>query len=132
MRASHRLLVATAAVTGTIIATPAIAQRATTLRVVAVERAAGDRVIVVAKGSASRPTSLVLKVTSQPQQRVRGQWLVSCHRGGPSRSTRGTFDGRTTLRRTLRMAFSAPRRCQVSASAQLTARGRIRLTLLRR
>lgn len=115
-----------------VIATVADAGSAPALRVITSEAASGSRVVVVAAGSASRPGGLALRVGSRPRQRVRGQWLVTCRRSGRSRTTRGTFDGRTTLRRTLRMGYAKPRRCRVSASAQLTARGRIRLTLLRR
>ena len=132
MRASCRFLAASAGAAATLVAMPVVAQPASSLHVIAAERATGNRVIVVAAGSASRPASLVLKVTSQPRQQVRGQWLVTCRRGGSSRSTRGTFSGRTVLRRTLRMPFSTPRRCRVSASAQLGSRGSIRLALLRR
>ena len=102
------------------------------MRVIASERASGSRVIVVAAASASRPAGLALRVSSRPRQRVHGQWLVTCRRSGRSRSKRGNFNGRTTLRRSLRMPFSKPRRCRISASAQLGSRGRIRLTLLRR
>jgi len=132
MRASCRFIAAAAVAAVTAVATPAVAQPASSLHVIAAERASGSRVIVVASGSVSRPAGLVLKVTSEPRQRVHGQWLVTCHRGGSSRSTRGTFSGSTTLRRTLRMPFSTPRRCRISASAQLSSRGRIRLALLRR
>ena len=101
-------------------------------RTIASERAAGSRAIVVAEARAARPAGLALRVTSRPRQRVRGQWLVTCRKSGRSRSTRGVFDGRTPLRRVLGMPFASPRRCRVSASAQLTSKGRIRLTLSRR
>ena len=129
---SRWVVLLSAIAAGTMVGAPAAAGGASPLRVIASERASGSRVIVVAAASASRPAGLALRVGSRPPQRVRGQWLVTCQRAGRSRSTRGTFDGPTTLRRSLRMPYSRPRRCRVSASAQLTARGRIRLTLLRR
>ena len=110
----------------------ALAEASSGLRTIASEGAGGSRAIVVAKATASRPAGLALRVSSRPRQRVRGQWLVTCRKSGRARSTRGNFDGPTTLRRTLELPFSSPRRCRVSASAQLTTKGRIRLTLLSR
>ena len=132
VRAFHPLavlLTATAAVLGGGLA---FAEAPSPLRTIASEGARGSRAIVVAKATASRPAGLALRVSSRPRQRVRGQWLVTCRKSGRSRSARGNFDGSTTLRRTLELPLSSPRRCRVSASAQLTAKGRIRLTLLRR
>lgn len=113
--------------------TPGGARLAAERGVIASEGAGGSRAIVVAEGTTRRPRRLRMRVSSRPLQRVSGQWLVTCRpRSGRRRSARGTFAGRTTLRRTLRIPVASPRRCRVSATAQLSSRGRIRITLLRR
>ena len=129
MHAASRLL--TVAAAGTLAAAPAVA-RSSAWRTITTERASGSRVIVVAAASTSRPRGLALRVSSRPRQRVRGQWLVTCRRGRRSRSRRGTFSDRTPLRRTLAMGYARPAHCRISASAQLSSRGRVALTLLRR
>ena len=101
-------------------------------RVIASETARGLRVIVVASGSARRPRGLSMRVGSRPRQRVTGQWLVTCSKAGQRRTRRGEYGGRTTFRRSLPLPFARPRRCTVSASGQLSRRGRIRITLLAR
>ena len=88
-------------------------------------RARGDFAICVAGGNVNRPLALYVYVSATPGQHVSGAWTVVCSKGLGAGSKSGSFSGRTTLRRYIRMPYRRPDSCTVSADAQLSHSGRL-------
>jgi hypothetical protein len=100
------------------------------LRKIASKAASGDYAVALASGTARRPRRLYVRVSAEPSQEVDGAWSMVCSRGFGAGSKSGSFSARTPVRRTLRKPMNRPDDCTVSASAQLSRSGRVRVTLL--
>jgi hypothetical protein len=94
------------------------------------ESARGHHAYASAAGVIVTPASIKLRVVATPRQRVSGSWTMLCSFGFAGGSASGSFSGGTTLRLTLPIPLPGPDQCTVSAEAQLTHRGRVRVTLL--
>ena len=94
--------------------------------------ARGNYATCVASGSVNHPHALFVKVASRPRQRVAVYWSTVCSRGYGAGSKSGSFKARTPVRRQVKMAYAAPDDCTMSASAQLTHKGGLRVKLLAR
>ena len=117
--------VRTAIVAGLLAALTALAEPALAA-VIIVDRAIarGDYAVATAGGSVDRPRRLWVKVGARPNQRVDVSWVTVCSRGFGAGSRDGSFSGVTPLRRRIAMPYRRPDDCTVSASAQLSGRGR--------
>jgi hypothetical protein len=85
--------------------------------------AAGEFATCVASGTANRPVSIHLHVRAEPNQHVSGAWDSTCSKGLGAGSESGTFSGMTRLRHLIRMSYTHPDSCIVSADAQLSQSG---------
>jgi hypothetical protein len=85
--------------------------------------AAGAFATCVAGGTANRPVSIHLHVRAEPNQHVSGAWDSVCSKGLGAGSKSGTFSGMTRLRHLIRMSYTHPDSCIVSADAQLSQSG---------
>lgn len=97
--------------------------------VFAQESASGNYAIATAAGNVNHPTAIYVKVISHPSQRVNGAWLVVCSRGFGAGSKQGHVGGRTTLTQKLKMPYARPSSCTVSANAQLSKGGSVKVKL---
>jgi hypothetical protein len=115
-----RPLTAAFALMLTLMAEPAIAD------IVVVDRATarGDYAVATASGTVDNPRRLWVKVKARPNQRVDVYWLTVCSKGYGAGSKDGDFSGLTPLRKRIGMPYRRPDSCTVSASAQLSGRGR--------
>jgi hypothetical protein len=96
--------------------------------------AAGGFATCVASGTANRPVSIHLHVKAEPNQHVSGAWDSTCSKGLGAGSESGTFSGRTPLRHLIRMSYTHPDSCIVSADGQLSRNGnhiKLRITYRR-
>jgi hypothetical protein len=94
------------------------------------ESSSGDYATVVASGSVENPSTIRVRVTASPKQRITGNWTLVCSRGTGAGSKSGKFSGRTTIVRRMRLPMGNPDSCTASAGASLDRGGRIRVTLL--
>jgi hypothetical protein len=100
---------ALAAASATILATtPAWASSAAHSRQLGSCSARGDFAICDAGGSVNHPLSLVVHVTSAPDQHISGAWDVVCGKGNGAGGKSGSFSGRTPFKRTLKMPYARP------------------------
>ncbi len=97
--------------------------------VFAQESASGEYAIATAAGNVGHPRAIYVKVISHPRQRVRGAWLVTCAKGFGAGSKQGQVGGMTTLTQKLKMPYARPSSCTVSANAQLSRGGRVKVKL---
>jgi invasion protein IalB len=121
-----RKLIAIAAATAAalLVAGPATASTATAQgKTVASCWARGDYATCGAAATVNHPLRLYVHVAASPAQRVSGAWDVTCSKGYGAGTESGSFSGRTTLTRKLRMSYRRPDFCIVSADAQLSNGG---------
>jgi ricin-type beta-trefoil lectin protein len=120
-----RRLVAAAVVTGlltagTIAASTAAASASTTF---ASCSAQGDFAICDATGTANSPVTIMVTVTSSPDQDVFVAWDTTCSEGLSAGGSSGSFTAQTPVTRTISHPYQHPDSCIVSADAQLQAGG---------
>lgn len=92
--------------------------------------ASGDYAIATAAGNITKPGTIRVKVTSTPRQKVDVTWTMVCTQpNGGAGSKDGSFKARTTVTRTLKKPAKRVIDCTVSALAQLSGSGRIKISL---
>jgi hypothetical protein len=109
---------------------PAWASSAAHTRQVGSCRAQGDFAICSASGNVNHPLSLVVHVTSSPDQHISGAWDVVCGKGTGAGSKSGTLSGTTPFKRTVKMPYRRPDSCTVSADAQLGTGGKLHVWVI--
>jgi hypothetical protein len=124
------LALAAAPIAAFLATTPAWAAPAAHSRQIGSCRAQGDFAICTASGSVNHPLSLVVHVTSSPNQHISGAWDVVCAKGTGAGSKSGTFSGTTPFQRTLKMNYRRPDSCTVSADAQLGTGGSLHIWII--
>jgi hypothetical protein len=85
--------------------------------------AQGDYATCAAGGTATKPVTLTVSVTSSPDQDVYVAWTDVCSQGTGSGSKSGSFTAETPVTRTVSHPYSQPDSCILSAAAQLQADG---------
>ncbi|MGH3195465.1 MAG: RICIN domain-containing protein [Streptosporangiaceae bacterium] len=85
--------------------------------------AQGDYATCVASGTADRPVTLTVSVTSSPDQDVFVAWDTVCSEGTSAGGSSGSFTAGTPVTRTISHPYKQPDSCIVSADAQLQAGG---------
>jgi hypothetical protein len=109
-----------------VVAIPATAEG----RVIGTAKAQGPQASALVSAAAQNPSRLYVRVTSSPRGRVSVTWHAICWRGSNSASNDGSFSGRTTVKRKIRMPKRNPDRCSLSSTAKLSGSGRIKVQLL--
>jgi succinate dehydrogenase/fumarate reductase flavoprotein subunit len=89
--------------------------------------AEGGYAICDASGTATRPESIYVHVTSSPDQKVLVTWDMTCAHGDGAGGKSGQFHARTTVRRLIRHPYAHPAYCIVAAGAQLNTGGHLRV-----
>src|SRR4051812_22092623 len=89
----------------------------------------GDFAVAVASANVNHPHALYVRVKSRPHQRASGAYTVVCSRGFGAGSKSANFHGRTTFYRRMRMPYHRPSSCSVSADAQLSHGGFIKVQI---
>jgi len=80
----------------------------------------------VAGGNARRhPLIIRVHVAAIPNQRVSGAWTAVCSKGLGAGSKSGQVGGRTPVSRRIKLPYTHPDSCTVSADAQLARSGRL-------
>jgi hypothetical protein len=111
---------------------PALASSAGHVHRVGSCTAQGDYAVCDASGSINHPRNIHIHVSASPDQHVSVYWDVTCSKGTGAGGKHGSFSGTTTLRRAVRMPYARPDSCVVSADAQLSSAGRLRVWITAR
>src|SRR5262249_13168660 len=110
------------------VAVPASASQATasnkTIRLGSC-RSSGQFATCLASGGVNHPIRIKVHVQASPNQRFDGDWSMVCTKGSRAGSTSGTVSGLTPRVKELRMPFTNPDHCDVSAIASLRNGGSI-------
>jgi hypothetical protein len=85
--------------------------------------AQGDYAICDASGTATRPVTITVTVTSSPDQSVFVSWDDTCSQGDGAGGSSGSFTATTPVSRTISHPYYKPDSCIVAAGAQLQAGG---------
>ena len=113
-------------------ASASVHARPATVRHLGSCRSHGDFATCVTSGSVDFPSSIHVHVSATPAQNVSGAWSIVCTRGSGAGSKSGSFHGFTTLSRNVPFPMRHPDNCTVSADAQLSGSGGIRVWLTAR
>lgn len=95
-------------------------------------RSSGEFAACSASGSVNNPIRIKVHVEASPNQRVSGDWAMTCTRGTSVGSTSGTVSGLTPRVKELRMPFTNPDSCSVDATVGLDNGGSIYVYLAAR
>lgn len=90
----------------------------------------GKEAFVTVKETIKDPSTIKLKVTSQPAQKTKVMWTMSCKKGSDSRIGGANYEVSKSSTQTLEQPLSGGKSCTLSALAQLTKRGKIKLEIL--
>ena len=82
-------------------------------------RARGDFASCITSGNATAPISIHVHVHANPRQSVFVDWETICSLGSGAGSRSGQFTATTPIRHIMRMAYSRPDSCTVSAGGFL-------------
>jgi hypothetical protein len=82
-------------------------------------RARGDFATCVTSGTATAPRKMYVHVHGNPRQSVFVDWTMTCSKGNGAGSRSGSFTRETPIRHVMRMPYSAPDSCDVSADGSL-------------
>ncbi len=85
--------------------------------------AQGDFATCIASGTATRPITITVSVTSSPDQNVFVTWNAVCSQGTGAGSSSGSVTAQTPVSRTISHPYNQPDSCTVAAGAQLRAGG---------
>lgn len=86
--------------------------------------AQGNFAVCSASGTAIKPLTLSVTVTSSPAQSVSVAWEVICSQGTGAGSAMGSFTAKTPVTRTISHPYHQPDSCDVAADAQLSGDGK--------
>jgi hypothetical protein len=81
--------------------------------------AQGDFATCDASGTANKPITITVTVTSSPSQPVFVSWDTTCAQGSGAGSSSGSFTATTPVTRTISHPYYQPDYCIVAAGAQL-------------
>jgi len=95
-------------------------------------RSSGEFAACDASGSVNNPIRIKVHVKASPNQRVSGDWAMTCSRGTSVGSSSGTVSGLTPRVKELRMPFANPDSCSVAADVGLDNGGSIHVYLTAR
>ena len=95
-------------------------------------RSSGEFAACSASGSVRHPIRIKVHVKAVPNQRVSGNWAMTCTKRTSVGSTSGTVSGLTPRVKELRMPFTNPDSCSVDAVVGLDNRGSIHVYLTAR
>ena len=85
--------------------------------------AQGQYAVCVASGTANKPITITVTVTSSPDQSVYVAWGTTCSQGTGAGGSSGSFTANTPVTRTITHPYYQPDQCIVSADAQLNDGG---------
>lgn len=92
-------------------------------------RAEGDYAICIASGTAKRPLTIRVHVSTSPSQRVDVYWDMVCSKGLGAGGKQGHFSARAPISRVIPHPYRRPDSCTVATSAQLARNGRLHVWL---
>jgi hypothetical protein len=101
-------------------------------RVIGRKSTAGDFAVAAASGSIDRPALVRIRVLTTPAQPVQVTWKLRCTKGKGAATRQGQFRAQTPATRRPLFPMTKPRRCSLSASAQLERQGTVTVTLFGR
>lgn len=87
----------------------------------------GDFATCVEAGDATKPVTIQVHVTASPNQSVSVAWDDVCSLGLSAASSSGQFTARTPIVRTIHHPFTHPDSCTISADAQLSGSGSLKV-----
>ena len=85
--------------------------------------AQGDYATCVASGTANKPITITVTVTSRPDQSVYVAWDTVCSQGTAAGTSSGSFTATTPVTRRISRPYHQPDSCTVAADAQLQRGG---------
>jgi hypothetical protein len=92
-------------------------------------KAEGDYATCVAGASTNRPVTIRVNVSATSRQRLSVYWDVVCSKGLGAGGKQGHFTATTPIDRVIPHPYARPDSCTVSADAQLTKSGTLRVWL---
>lgn len=90
----------------------------------------GDFPATLAHATIDEPETIKVKVTPTPAARTAISWTVACRRGTKADTAAGQFNVRKPSTRRLKRPLKNSKSCEVSASAQMSKRGTIKLQII--
>lgn len=99
-------------------------------KVIAQSSSSGDFAIALATGDAKNPKAISVAADASPHQEVDVYWTMVCVRGYGAGSKSGSFSAEAPASKQLALPMRNPDDCTVSASAQLSNSGQIKVKLL--
>lgn len=88
-----------------------------------VARSVGEYALAQGRGTVKDPTSLAVRVSAAPKQRVTVNYQVSCYRPSGTQFARGQFSTRPPAVHSLPLPIPGADACTVTVGAQLTRNG---------
>ena len=117
---------------GAALAFPALAL-GSSWHIIAQGKASGRFTVAAASGTAIRPTAIQLKVRASPNIRTVAGYSIQCRKGRTTKKKGiGKAIGRTPITKAVTLPIAHPDLCIVVASATLTAKTKLTVTILAR
>lgn len=100
------------------------------LKVVGSSTAKGKFPATLAHATVDKPAQIKVKVTPDPAQRTAMSWNVACRRGTSAGNRHGRYNVTATSTKTLKAPLANSDSCVVSASAQMSGSGTVKVEIL--
>ncbi len=95
-------------------------------------RATGTFAVAQANGAIDNPGRLAIRISAAPKRKTTIIWNMTCNQGSTARASRGRYTVTPLNTRNLELPLQKADICAFAANAQLSGRGRIKVTLLGR
>jgi hypothetical protein len=99
--------------------------------VLATSKGRGEFPATLARATVQRPAAVKVKVTPTPPRATVVSWSMTCRKDGTAGSTQGRFRVRKKTTKRLRTPLRDSDVCEVSASAQMLRRGKLKVQIIR-
>ncbi len=99
-------------------------------KVVGSSSAKGSFPATIAHATIANPGAIKLKVTPTPAQKTAMSWNLACRKGTSAGNTHGRYTLTTASTRTLKAPLKGSDSCVVSASAQMSKSGTIKVEII--
>jgi hypothetical protein len=99
-------------------------------KVIGSSTAKGSFPATLAHATVDNPAAIKLKVTPTPAQKTAMSWNLACRRGTSAGNTHGRYNLTAASTRTLKLPMTHSDSCVVSASAQMSKSGTIKVEII--
>jgi hypothetical protein len=99
-------------------------------KVIGSSTAKGSFPATLAHATVDKPGAIQLKVTPTPAQKTAMSWNLACRRGTSAGNRHGRYNLTASSTKTLKLPLAHSDSCVVSASAQMTKSGTIKVEII--